>query len=72
MAKDVNDVKTLEINLSVTPEQARTLANAIDLQIKSHERAARAQLAAGRAAIGDTLMAEARSLAKLKDTLLTR
>lgn len=70
MAKDTNDTRTLELTFTCSREQARALANAIDLQIKSHERAARAQQVAGRTAIADTLFAEATSLQALKAALL--
>lgn len=69
MAKDTNDTKTQELALTVTPVQAKALVNAIRLQIKSHERAARAQAVAGRTAVADTILAEVYSLNQLCDKL---
>lgn len=42
----------------LTAKEGRMLISCIDLQIKSHDRAARAQYTAGRQAIGDQLALE--------------
>lgn len=65
MAKDINDIKTLEIQLTLNSTQIAALRQAIELQLKSFGRAERAQRLAGRDAIADTLKLEGDKLLAL-------
>lgn len=55
----------------LTAKEGRMLVSCIDLQIKSHERAARAQYTAGRQAIGDQLALEVDDLKHIASKLKT-